>query len=78
MGWAALLLSLGLIVLYMPGSPAALVWPFEWLMLGGWVLLGVVSYVWARAVYGDNSYRIIQQELETGHSDAKAPTDSAE
>jgi basic amino acid/polyamine antiporter, APA family len=72
-GWAALLLSLGLILLYLPGSPAALVWPFEWLMLAGWTLLGVVFYVWARSVYGDDSYEIIQHELETGHTDAPEP-----
>jgi amino acid transporter len=77
-GWAALLLSLGLIVLYMPGSPAALVWPFEWLMLAGWTILGVVFYVWARAVYGDDSYEIIKHELETGHSDDAVSTAPAE
>jgi len=53
---------------------SALIWPFEWLMLAGWILLGVVFYVWARSVYGGDSYKIIQHELETGHSDETAPT----
>jgi len=47
-GCTALLLSLGLILLYMPGSPAALVWPHEWAMVGGWSLLGFLFYVAAK------------------------------
>jgi len=39
-GYAALLLSIGLIFLYLPGSPAALVWPQEWGIILFWVLLG--------------------------------------
>lgn len=41
-GWAALLLSIGIGFLYFPGSPAALVWPFEWLIVFGWVALGAL------------------------------------
>jgi amino acid transporter len=48
-GYAALFLSLGIILLYMPGSPAALVWPYEWAIVGAWSLLGVLLYLWARA-----------------------------
>ena len=39
-GTAALVLSLGITFLYFPGSPAALVWPYEWLIVIAWVLLG--------------------------------------
>jgi amino acid transporter len=39
-GWAALVLSLGIAVLYLPVSPAALIWPYEWLIVIAWVLLG--------------------------------------
>jgi amino acid transporter len=39
-GWAALVLSLGIAVLYLPISPAALIWPYEWLIVIAWVLLG--------------------------------------
>jgi len=39
-GWAAAALSLGLAVLYLPGMPAALIWPAEWLIVGLWWLVG--------------------------------------
>lgn len=39
-GVAAFLLSLGISLLFLPGSPAALVWPYEWAIVGGWILLG--------------------------------------
>ena len=44
-GYAALVLSLGIIAMYMPGSPAALIWPYEWLIVGGWGLLGLCFYL---------------------------------
>jgi basic amino acid/polyamine antiporter, APA family len=40
-GWAAAVLSLGLAVLYLPGMPAALVWPAEWAIVGVWWLVGL-------------------------------------
>jgi amino acid transporter len=47
-GWGALLLSCVLLLVYLPGSPAALAWPYEWLILLGWSLLGLVFWWWAR------------------------------
>jgi amino acid transporter len=41
-GWLALLGSLGLLALYLPGSPSALVWPVEWGLVLLWFLLGWV------------------------------------
>ena len=41
-GRVALLLSLGIMLLYLPISPAALVWPYEWAIVFGWVLLGTM------------------------------------
>jgi APA family basic amino acid/polyamine antiporter len=41
-GVAAAALSLGLGVLYLPGMPAALVWPYEWVVVGLWWLAGVL------------------------------------
>ncbi|OXY83384.1 APC family permease [Oceanimonas doudoroffii] len=35
-GWAAVAFSLLFVALYLPGMPAALVWPYEWLILAGW------------------------------------------
>jgi amino acid transporter len=43
-GWIALVLSLAIASLYMPGSPAALVWPYEWAIFLSWVLLGVLMF----------------------------------
>ena len=39
-GGVALALSLAFITLYLPFSPAALVWPYEWAIVIGWCLLG--------------------------------------
>ena len=47
-GTAALVLSLGIAVLYFPGSPAALLWPYEWLIVIAWVVLGSVMLRVAR------------------------------
>ena len=44
-GWLALLLSCALLLVYLPGSPAALIWPYEWLILLGWCLLGLLWWV---------------------------------
>ncbi|UOQ44200.1 APC family permease [Halobacillus salinarum] len=44
-GYLALLLSFGFIVLYLPGMPAALVWPYEWIMVAGWALLGIFFFI---------------------------------
>lgn len=50
-GYAALALSVGIILLYLPGSPAALEWPYEWAVVGGWSLLGLLFYTCARATH---------------------------
>lgn len=41
-GWLALLGSLGLLALYLPGSPSALAWPIEWGLVLAWFALGWV------------------------------------
>ncbi len=41
-GLLAAVLTLGLGVLFLPGMPAALIWPYEWLILGAWWLAGLV------------------------------------
>ncbi len=43
-GWIALILSIGLLTIYLPWSPSALVWPYEWAMVIGWTVLGAVLY----------------------------------
>ena len=44
----ALVLSLGIMVLYLPGSPAALLWPQEWLLFAAWMTGGFVLFMFAR------------------------------
>ena len=41
-GFAAFLLSLAISLLFMPFSPAALIWPYEWIIVGGWWIVGIV------------------------------------
>jgi APA family basic amino acid/polyamine antiporter len=41
-GALAAVLSLALAVLFLPGMPAALIWPYEWVILGAWWLVGIV------------------------------------
>ncbi len=47
-GWVALACAVGIALLFMPWSPAALVWPYEWIIVGGWIALGVVMVTIAR------------------------------
>ena len=51
-GWLALAASVGIGLLFLPGSPAALVWPYEWIIVGGWTALGVVLALIARLQSG--------------------------
>jgi len=43
-GWLALAGSLGLLLLYLPGSPSALLWPVEWGLVLVWYVLGALLY----------------------------------
>ncbi|MBP7003748.1 MAG: APC family permease [Amaricoccus sp.] len=72
-GRGAVVLACGLAILYLPISPAALVWPYEWAIAGGWAAIGLVFYLWARAMHPGASDAIIRQELTTGHSDLPDP-----
>ena len=44
----ALASAAAIALLFMPGSPAALVWPYEWAIVGGWAGLGVLLAAVAR------------------------------
>jgi basic amino acid/polyamine antiporter, APA family len=44
-GFGALLLSIGLGMLYLPGSPSALLWPYEWAMVLSGILVGFLFYL---------------------------------
>ena len=41
-GIAAAVLSLGIASLFLPFSPAALIWPYEWAIVIGWWLMGLI------------------------------------
>ena len=47
-GTLALLATVFFIYLYLPGSPSALIWPQEWLIVLIWALLGVTFFFIAR------------------------------
>ncbi len=47
-GGIAVIMCTILIFMYLPGSPAALIWPYEWGIVLGWCVLGVVFYGWAK------------------------------
>ncbi|CAM4307539.1 amino acid permease [Bacillus manliponensis] len=44
-GWIAVILSIGFVLLYMPGMPAALIWPYEWVMILGWTAFGAYFFI---------------------------------
>lgn len=35
-------------LMYLPGAPASLLWPYEWGIIITWAILGVIFYVWAK------------------------------
>ncbi|MDS0527832.1 APC family permease [Clostridium sp. SHJSY1] len=47
-GIIAILLTGAMIFLYLPGAPAALVWPYEWVIILSWFILGTVFFIWSR------------------------------
>ena len=51
-GWVAVVLGFLFILAFLPGSPAALVWPNEWLLVGVWYILGAILFFWAKGKYG--------------------------
>ncbi|WP_283749682.1 APC family permease [Bacillus mycoides] len=68
-GSIAVILSIGFILLYMPGMPAALIWPYEWLMVLGWTILG--GYFFMRMLFdkyknNSNENEDIEEEENIG------------
>ena len=62
-GWSALILAVAITILYFPGSPSALLWPYEWAIVLTWTLFGLLFYLRARWFHGDECERIMRQEL---------------
>ena len=44
-GWGAVVLSLVLLSFFFPWSPSALLWPYEWMVILVWAVLGVLVYL---------------------------------
>lgn len=58
-GWLGVIFSIGFIALYMPGMPAALIWPYEWIMVLGWTLIGAYFFIkMNKGVYHSNDEEI--------------------
>lgn len=73
-GWIAVIMSLGVSILYMPGMPSALIWPYEWVIVFAWIILGFGFYKISMSKYGteysnkhmnDEIARVIKYEDET-------------
>lgn len=63
-GWIAAVMALGVSVLYMPGMPSALIWPYEWVIVFAWAVLGFVFYKFSMAKYGtENSDKHMKEEI---------------
>lgn len=63
-GWIAVVMSLGVCVLYIPGMPSSLVWPYEWIIVFLWMILGAVLYRLSTFKYGtDYSDQHMEQEI---------------
>lgn len=53
-GVIAIILSASVVLMYLiPGTGSTLVWQ-EWIMVGGWIFLGLVFYFWSKYRYKNN------------------------
>lgn len=65
LGWIATIMSIGIAFLYMPGMPSALIWPYEWIIILVWIVLGVIFYKTSMWKYGkENADKFMNQELD--------------
>src|SRR5699024_8699158 len=61
-GWIAIILSFFFISLYLPKMPAALSWPYEWLMFAGWWIIGFTMMFMMRKNYTKQHYIMAEQK----------------
>ncbi len=52
-GGIALIITLIFITLYLPIGPGSLAWPYEWLLIFGWIGLGIILAAMAKYFYKD-------------------------
>lgn len=64
-GWLAIFMSIGVAILYMPGMPSALIWPYEWVIIIAWIILGFVFYLISMSKFGtENSDAHMKKEID--------------
>lgn len=61
-GIVTIVLSFGLLLLYMPGMPSALI-GVEWWIFLGWTVLGIALFGYAKSKYPGQSEAIMSEEL---------------
>lgn len=61
-GGMAVALSVAMVILYMPGMPSGLGLP-EWCIIGGWSLMGLVFYIYAKRKFPDFG-RVLDIEIK--------------
>lgn len=61
-GFVTIILSLGLLALYMPGMPSALI-AIEWWIFLGWTVLGIVLYGYSLVKYPGKSKEFMDEEI---------------
>ena len=61
-GIVAAVLAVGLGLLFLPGMPAALVWPYEWVVIALWWVAGILFLLRVPSVGGgaDAEQRLLQ------------------
>ena len=60
-GWVSIFMSIGFIILYMPGMPAALIWPYEWIIFAGWWTIGIILMLVMKKNHASVSYKKVEK-----------------
>jgi len=64
-GFIAVMLSLGMAFLYMPGNTSALSWPEEWVIIALWFSFGAAMYLFCLKCYGrDSIVKIMKNQIK--------------
>lgn len=63
-GILATILSIGFIILYMPGMPASLIWPYEWIIFGVWWIFGLFFFIQIPNIREINTSTVADQSIK--------------
>ncbi|WP_227378552.1 APC family permease [Haladaptatus halobius] len=64
-GVLGLVLTTFFVGLYLPGAPSALSWPFEWLIIFAWSVLGLLLYLFSSGSSEDTTMEDAKDALES-------------